>query len=65
MTVIRMQAAFKPGRFFHVMGQGWFVCAREGIKGPFFTRQRAENYLKALVETSPDTREQGSEFAVS
>ena len=35
-----------PDRYFHVLTQGWYVFTREGIRGPFVDRNRANNYLK-------------------
>ncbi len=36
-------------RYFHVMGEGWFVYTREGVHGPFLERQRANQYLDQLI----------------
>jgi hypothetical protein len=38
-----------PGRFFHVMTQGWYVFTREGIRGPFVDRDRAERFVANLI----------------
>ncbi len=37
-----------PERFFHVMGQGWYVLTREGVNGPYNKKPEAENYVRAL-----------------
>ena len=36
-------------RYFHVMGQGWYVLTREGIRGPKVTRERATEFLKEQI----------------
>lgn len=42
-------------RFFHVMGQGWFVLTREGTSGPYLTRELANEFVQDLVKsTIPD-----------
>lgn len=38
-----------PDRFFHVLTQGWYVFTREGIRGPFVDRHRANSYLKTHI----------------
>lgn len=38
-----------PDRFFHVMTQGWYVFTREGIRGPFVDRDRAERFVRGLI----------------
>ena len=40
-------------RYFHVMGQGWFVLTREGIDGPHVDRNKAQLVVKRLVD--PDS----------
>ena len=49
-----------PDRFFHVLTQGWYVFTREGIRGPFIDRNRANTYLKTHItdlknENDPST----------
>lgn len=39
-----------PDRYFHVMAQGWYVFTREGIRGPFVDRERAERFVRSLIE---------------
>lgn len=41
-------------RFFHVMSQGWYVHTREGIRGPFFDRHRAEIFIVELGKKQID-----------
>lgn len=41
-----------PDRYFHVMGQGWYVFAREGIIGPYITRERATELLDELINST-------------
>ena len=38
-------------RYFHVMGQGWYVLAREGISGPYLTRELAEEFVTDLIRS--------------
>ena len=49
--------AFRSGasRHFHVMGEGWFLCTREGVQGPFLDRQRANHYLLQLTSEGPES----------
>ncbi|MDY6979455.1 MAG: hypothetical protein SV201_06205 [Pseudomonadota bacterium] len=32
-------------RYFHVMGQGWYALAREGLGGPFIDKQEAVAFV--------------------
>lgn len=47
----RAGASFRsnPDRFFHVMTQGWYVFTREGIRGPFLDRERAQRFVDNLI----------------
>lgn len=47
-------------RYFHVMGQGWYVLTREGIRGPNITREQAGQQLKELVHGKQTTRQKES-----
>ncbi len=38
-------------RYFHVMGQGWYVITREGINGPYLTKELAREFLKELIDS--------------
>lgn len=38
-----------PDRFFHVMGQGWYAFTREGVIGPYVTKERANELLEELI----------------
>ena len=40
-------------RYFHVMGQGWYVLTREGVDGPYVERSEATLVIKQLVD--PDS----------
>ena len=40
-------------RYFHVMGQGWYVWTREGVDGPHVERHKATIVVKQLV--NPDS----------
>ena len=35
-----------PSRYFHVMGEGWYVHTREGAQGPFLQRMDAQQWLQ-------------------
>jgi hypothetical protein len=50
-------------RFFHVMGQGWYVLTREGVDGPYMDKHQVNDRIqkytqpeqaKADAETSND-----------
>ena len=41
-----------PERYFHVMGQGWFILTREGVNGPYNNRRDAELVVRALCGSS-------------
>lgn len=38
-----------PGRFFHVMAEGWYIFTREGVRGPFYDKSRAAFYLQQHI----------------
>jgi len=40
-------------RYFHVMGQGWYVLTREGVDGPHVDRIKARLVVNQLVD--PDS----------
>jgi len=40
-------------RYFHVMGQGWYVLTREGVDGPHVDRNRAKLVVSQLID--PDS----------
>lgn len=33
-------------RYFHVMGQGWFIFTREGTDGPYVSKDEATSIVK-------------------
>ena len=37
-------------RYFHVMGQGWYVFTREGVGGPYIERNQAIIKIKQLED---------------
>lgn len=41
-----------PDRYFHVMTEGWYVFTREGIRGPFVDKTRAQNFLNKQLNSS-------------
>ena len=45
------QHRVNPDRYFHVMGQGWFVHLREGVGGPFMDQSEAKTYLSTIIST--------------
>lgn len=50
-------------RFFHVMGQGWYVLTREGTNGPYLTRELANEFVQDLVRsTIPDEQKESWRF---
>jgi len=38
-------------RYFNVMGQGWYVLAREGINGPYLTKELAQEFVHDLIRS--------------
>ena len=36
-------------RYFHVMGQGWYALTREGINGPYLTKELATEFVTDLI----------------
>ena len=38
-------------RFFHVMGQGWYILTREGTSGPYLTKELATEFVQDLVKS--------------
>lgn len=47
---------FRSERFFHVLGEGWFFEAREGMFGPYETRVKAHEALSRLITRFPQKR---------
>ena len=46
-------------RYFHVMGQGWYVLTREGTNGPYIDKKQVNDFIrkfttKEQVETPTD-----------
>ena len=37
-------------RYFHVMGQGWYVLTREGVGGPYTERSEVKSVISQLVD---------------
>lgn len=44
-------------RYFHVMGEGWFVLTREGVNGPHVDRNKAKLVVKKLVDPDSESEE--------
>ena len=40
---------FRSERFFHILGEGWYFEAREGMFGPHETKVMAGEALKKLI----------------
>lgn len=41
---------YSLNRFHAVIGQGWFIEAREGRLGPFLRRSEAEQFLRKHIQ---------------
>jgi len=54
----RLRRTFRSDRFFNVVGEGWYVETRIGIKGPFLTKHLAERFLELLKQRTKWRREQ-------
>ena len=39
-----------PERYFLVQEQGWYVLVREGIAGPYQTEEKAQMFIRRMVE---------------
>ncbi len=37
-------------RFFHVMGQGWYVMTREGVDGPFMDKTQVNDRIRRITQ---------------
>ena len=37
-------------RYFHVMGQGWYLLTREGVGGPYMERTEVKSAIKQLID---------------
>lgn len=37
-------------RYFHVMGQGWYVLTREGVGGPYTERSEVKTVINRLID---------------
>ena len=53
-----LRRTFRSDRFFNVVGQGWYVETRIGIKGPFLNKHLAERFLELLKQRTRWRREQ-------
>ena len=38
-------------RFFHVMGQGWYVLTREGVDGPYMDKTQVNDRIRKFTAT--------------
>lgn len=38
-----------PDRYFHVMNQGWYIFTREGIVGPYISKERAQELMQEQI----------------
>lgn len=38
-------------RFFHVMGQGWYVLTREGVDGPYVDKNQVNDCVRKFTVT--------------
>ena len=47
---------FRSERFFHILGDGWYFEAREGMFGPHETRVMALEALTKLIARFPQKR---------
>ena len=50
------KARFNSSRFFHVVGEGWYLEAREGPQGPFNERGSALVRLEQIMEQPAQPR---------
>lgn len=39
-----------PDRYYHVMTEGWYIFTREGIRGPFYDKSIAANFLQQHIQ---------------
>lgn len=38
-------------RYFHVMGQGWYVLTRERVQGPYLSKELAREFVEDLIRS--------------
>ncbi|MCP1673249.1 hypothetical protein J2T57_000341 [Natronocella acetinitrilica] len=55
------RSRFTSGRFFRVgvgmgLASGWYVETREGVRGPFASREDAEAELQWVIQSHPRKR---------
>jgi len=36
-------------RYFHVMGQGWYVLTREGVDGPYVDKKQVNEFIRKFT----------------
>jgi hypothetical protein len=41
-------------RYFHVMGQGWYVLTREGVDGPYMDKKQVNDSIRKFTATPAD-----------
>lgn len=49
-----------PDRYFHVMGQGWYVFTRKEIIGPYMTKERAAELLSDQIKSQESEQKKES-----
>jgi hypothetical protein len=41
-------------RYFHVMGQGWYVLTREGVDGPYVDKKQVNDFIRKFTTKEQD-----------
>ena len=36
-------------RYFHVMGQGWYILTREGVDGPYVDKKQVSDFIRKFT----------------
>ena len=47
-----IEARVSDNRYFYIMGEGWYVLAREGVNGPYPDKQQAIDFVQTILTLS-------------
>ena len=48
LKVNKSRQRFSLSRYLHIVGKGWYIEAREGLRGPFLRLCEAKSYLEVI-----------------
>jgi hypothetical protein len=48
LNVNKSLQRYSLSRYLHIVGKGWYIEAREGLRGPFLRLCEAKTYLEVI-----------------